>query len=55
MKDQIKGIIRALLSFAIAVPLSVVAFVIVAWHLLTNEDAAYPYSPGVENEDAGDD
>ena len=43
MKDQIKGTIRALLSFAIAVPLSVIAFVIVAWHLLTSEEAGYPY------------
>lgn len=41
--DKIKGFIRALLTFAIAIPLSAITFVIVAWHLLTDEDAGYPY------------
>jgi ABC-type sulfate transport system permease subunit len=41
--DKLKECARALLMMAIAVPLSVVAFVIVAWHLLTSEEAGYPY------------
>lgn len=53
--DKIKECTRALLALAIAVPLSVVAFIVVAWHLLTNEDAAYPYSPGAEDDDADSD
>lgn len=53
--DRLKGYIRALLTFAIAVPLSVIAFIVVAWHLLTNDDAAYPYSQGAENDDADSD
>lgn len=53
--DRLKEFARFALMMTVAVPLSVIAFVVVAWHLLTNEDAAYPYSPGAEDDDADSD
>lgn len=53
--DKLKECARFALMMTVAVPLSVIAFIVVAWHLLTNDDAAYPYSQGVENDDADSD
>lgn len=49
--DKLKEYARFALMMTVAVPLSVIAFIVVAWRLLTNEDASYPFSPGVENDD----
>ena len=42
--------LRALMMAVIAIPLSVIAFIVVAWWLIAKPDGAYPYVDGGDDE-----
>lgn len=42
--------LRAFLMAVIAVPLSVIAFLVVAWWLIAKPDGAYPYVDGGDDD-----
>lgn len=50
MKDRILDGLRVLVMAIVAVPLSLIAFIIVAWWLATNPGAGHPYRGGDDGE-----